>query len=295
MKLRPEPMSQARLDDLYARVSDAIRRSEKHQAEGLARDAMAAFLEVSLLEEEIAAILPASDPEGALARQGAVTAALDAGDVTRAMAQARYYLQDDGLSPELRADLDSLRLEAKQKLREIMGAENDVDEFFRRWHGPEHSYVFLIARIREIDRELEHQDVVPLAPSYVAELTQRRAMFQTELEAVEAYIAALRACGPSSCKASSRAPRIAGANTVSYWASTSSRLRRARNGKLWRCGALRKLRTRPCSSASIRSSRWSIQSAACSATGQRPRLTSRTRQLGSTLFSRASTSPVSGA
>lgn len=55
---------------------------------------------------------------------------------------------------------------------------------------PEHGHGFLVARIREIDQELGHQSVVPLAPSYIAELNERRARFQGELDAVEAYQAA---------------------------------------------------------------------------------------------------------
>jgi len=42
-------------------------------------------------------------------------------------------------------------------------------------------------RIREIDEELGRQDVVPLAPSYIAELNERRARFQEKLDVVIAY------------------------------------------------------------------------------------------------------------
>jgi len=111
------------LADLYARVTDAICRSEVLSAQGRARDAAIAYLEVSHLEEQIAELLPADDPEGALARQGVVTAALDAGDVTRAIERARFYARAEGLSPAFRAELDALRREAEETLRELQGGD----------------------------------------------------------------------------------------------------------------------------------------------------------------------------
>ncbi len=75
------------MPDLNQRVTAAIFR-----AEGLERDAHAAFAEVSRLEEEIAAICPAGTLEGDVARRGAVTAALSANDPQRAVNLAREYL-----------------------------------------------------------------------------------------------------------------------------------------------------------------------------------------------------------
>jgi hypothetical protein len=114
------------LDELYAQVTDAIRRSEHLAREGRARDAAIACDAVSRLEERIAEILPADDPEGALARQGVVTAALDAGDVTRAIGRARSYASEEGLSPEFRVEIDALRLEAEEALRELLGANEPL-------------------------------------------------------------------------------------------------------------------------------------------------------------------------
>lgn len=111
------------LDELYRRVTEAILGAESLEAEGRARDAALAYQEVSRLEEQIAGLLPADDPEGALARQGVVTAALDAGDVTRAIERARLYARADGLSPAFRAEIDALRREAEETLRELQGAD----------------------------------------------------------------------------------------------------------------------------------------------------------------------------
>ncbi len=78
------------------------------------------------IEEQIAALLPASDPEGALARQGVVTAALDAGDLTRAVERARFYAGDAGLPPAFKAELDALRREAEESLRKLRGSDEPL-------------------------------------------------------------------------------------------------------------------------------------------------------------------------
>ena len=71
------------IESLYPLVSEAIRRAEQLEDLG-APEACSAYLEVSRIEERIAELLPASDAEGALARDSAVQAALAAGDQTRA-------------------------------------------------------------------------------------------------------------------------------------------------------------------------------------------------------------------
>ena len=109
------------LDELYTQVTDAISRAEAHAAERHAREAAIAFYEVSRLEERIAELLPASDPEGALARQGVVTAALAAGDVMRALERAQFYLKEQGLSPSFRAELAALLVDAEETLRRLPG------------------------------------------------------------------------------------------------------------------------------------------------------------------------------
>jgi hypothetical protein len=114
------------LDELYAQVTEAIRRSEQLAREGRVREAASAYDAVSLLEEQIAKILPAGDPEGALARQGVVTAALDADDFTRAIERARSYAREEGLSPEFKAEIDALRREAEEAFRDLVGKEGPM-------------------------------------------------------------------------------------------------------------------------------------------------------------------------
>lgn len=79
---------------LYPLISEAIRRAEALEDLG-DPEAPAAHLVVSLLEERIAEMLPAADPEGALARRGAVRAALAAGDPTRARRLTARFLEED--------------------------------------------------------------------------------------------------------------------------------------------------------------------------------------------------------
>lgn len=110
-----------KLDDLYKRVTDAISRAESLEAEGRTRDAAMAYQEVSSIEEEITELLPASDPEGALARQGVVTAALSAGNLTRAIERARAYSAANELSAPFRDELAALEREAQAALRAQSG------------------------------------------------------------------------------------------------------------------------------------------------------------------------------
>ncbi len=84
------PMS---IETLYPLVTEAIRRAEALEDLGDPQ-APAAQLEVSLLEERIAETLPASDPEGALARRGAVRAALAAKDLNRARRLTARFLEE---------------------------------------------------------------------------------------------------------------------------------------------------------------------------------------------------------
>ena len=93
------------LEFLYPLVTEAIRRAEI--LEDLhAPGVHTAYLDVSLLEEKVAELLPASDPEGALARRGAVRAALAAREPGRAQQLAERFLAE--ADAELQASLRSL-------------------------------------------------------------------------------------------------------------------------------------------------------------------------------------------
>lgn len=91
------------LDDLYMLVTEAILRSDTLADLG-APGAAAAYLDVSRLEEEIAKLLAVSDPEGALARRGAVRAALKGGDHVRARSLTDRYLAEPDVTQDLRND-----------------------------------------------------------------------------------------------------------------------------------------------------------------------------------------------
>lgn len=94
------------VDELYVRVSEAIQHANRLDDLG-AQGAASAHLVVSKLEEQITALLPASDPEGALARRGAVRAAVAAGDWDRARRLTARFLSQD-VDPRLRAQLGEL-------------------------------------------------------------------------------------------------------------------------------------------------------------------------------------------
>jgi len=101
------------LEVLYPLVSEAIRRAETLD-DLRAPGALSAYLDVSLLEEKVAEVLPASDPEGALARRGAVRAALAARELTRAQQLAERFLAEAGTDTELRDDLLRLLEQAER-------------------------------------------------------------------------------------------------------------------------------------------------------------------------------------
>ncbi len=88
------------IEQLYPLVSEAIQRAETLEDLG-APGTCAAYLDVSLLEEKVAEFLPASDPEGALARRGAVRAALAARELTRAQQLAERFLAESAEDAEL--------------------------------------------------------------------------------------------------------------------------------------------------------------------------------------------------
>ncbi len=98
-------MSEDVIDALNVRVTEAIGRAER-LADETSPHATGAYAEVSSYEEALAALLPADDIEGAVARVGAVTAALRAGDLGRARDLAARFKRDDALSDGRKAEID---------------------------------------------------------------------------------------------------------------------------------------------------------------------------------------------
>lgn len=133
------------LESLYPLVTEAIRRAEMLDDLG-APGASAAHLDVSLIEEKIAELLPASNPEGAVARRGAVRAALAAKEFARAQALAVRFIAQKDSAPELRAELASLEQEGER-----VTAKRDQTRF------PRVSKRYGIAEIRRLARALIQQ------------------------------------------------------------------------------------------------------------------------------------------
>ena len=95
------------IESLYPLVTESIRHAEMLEDLG-APGAAAAHLKVSLIEEKIAGCLPASDLEGAIARRGAVRAALVARDVSRAETLVARFSSESDSSAELKEELAEL-------------------------------------------------------------------------------------------------------------------------------------------------------------------------------------------
>lgn len=104
-------------DLLNTLVTGAIWRAEQLEEHRVGSAALA-WAEVSTLEEELAKALPASQPEGRIARRGAVRAALKAGEFTRAQALVERYSAEKEASPALRKALRQLLEEDARTLAE---------------------------------------------------------------------------------------------------------------------------------------------------------------------------------
>jgi hypothetical protein len=110
------------LDELNRSVTSAILRAETLPPGSW--EAERAFRAVAELEEEIAAIVGAHTVQGEVARLGAVTASMSAGDLVRAVQLAERYLAD-ALSERSRAKLQELHAEAEAEIaRAAVGAPN---------------------------------------------------------------------------------------------------------------------------------------------------------------------------
>lgn len=113
------------VNSLHTLVTGAIWRAEQLEDQGTS-SAPLAWAEVSSREEELANALPVSQPEGRIARRGAVLAALKARDHARAHALAERYLAEKGTPKSLRAALQEM-------------LERDASSLAARFpHAPKH-------------------------------------------------------------------------------------------------------------------------------------------------------------
>lgn len=112
------------LEELNHSVTSAILRAEA--LPGGSWEAERAFREVAEIEQELAAIVGAQTVQGEVARLGAVTASLSAGDLLRAVQLAERYLAD-GLSDRSRKTLEQLHAEAEAAISSAARAAPDVE------------------------------------------------------------------------------------------------------------------------------------------------------------------------
>jgi len=103
------------IDLLNTLVTSAIWRAERLDEHGVVSSPLA-WAEVSSLEEELAKAIPASQPEGRIARRGAVRAALKARDFARAQALAERFLAEKDVTRTLRMALRQLLEEDARSL-----------------------------------------------------------------------------------------------------------------------------------------------------------------------------------
>ena len=101
-------------DTLNTLVTDAIWRAEELEALGIS--ASTVWKEVSAVEEELAKAFPVADGQGRIARRGAVSAALKAGDHDRAQALADAYISEQGVPRSLKTALRAILKEEDQAM-----------------------------------------------------------------------------------------------------------------------------------------------------------------------------------
>lgn len=104
-------MTRMDIETLYPLVTEAIRRAEvldDLHAPG-ARDA---YRDVARLEERIADLLPPTGTQGAVARRGAVSAAISGAEFQRAIDLADRFIKESGAGTPLSNSLRALRAQA---------------------------------------------------------------------------------------------------------------------------------------------------------------------------------------
>jgi len=99
------------LDTLYTLVSEAIRRAEALE-DLCAPGAPDAYLEVSILEEQISGLESIPEVERAIAQRGAVRAAISAGEFGRAKTLADRFIGLAETGAPIIAELNELMAEA---------------------------------------------------------------------------------------------------------------------------------------------------------------------------------------
>jgi hypothetical protein len=104
------------IDELYTEVSEAILRAETLVDAGEMTAAREAHLLVSMLEESIADELSVADPEGQIARWGAVNAAMAAELFFRARDLAERYASDPAAPEEFAQQMQTLFAEADARV-----------------------------------------------------------------------------------------------------------------------------------------------------------------------------------
>ena len=115
------------IESLYPLVDEKIRRAEI-LAQMHAPGAQNAFRDVSLIEEQIAQLLPPTDTEGVIARRGAVRAALAANDFRRAEELTTRFTTEKDAEQSLKQQLIELLKEAQQEVsREIPARPGQVE------------------------------------------------------------------------------------------------------------------------------------------------------------------------
>lgn len=99
----------SKLDELNIQVTSAIYQAE-HLEDGTA-ESKNAWLEVSRIEEEIAKITTPIEIEGHIARRGAVSALLEAGETNQARALLTRFISEGNIDP---GSIETLKIRLRE-------------------------------------------------------------------------------------------------------------------------------------------------------------------------------------
>ena len=158
-------------DALNTLVTGAIWRAEQLEALRIP-SAGGAWAEVSYLEEELAKVLPASAPEGRIARRGSLRAALKAGDYVRASALLETYTGEEAAPQSLKAMLRKIVNEHRAATANRAPRREDLDAQLEALVSQMiERGILLNEALREIERRFitrAHEQIPDSSPAAVA-------------------------------------------------------------------------------------------------------------------------------
>lgn len=127
-------MAEPSLQEIYRDLSETIFRAETLTDAGMHKEARELYRQVSNLEQLVSEMLPPTHEEGALARRGAIRAAIGAQDFRRAKLLAARYLGEAACTvAESDPQVEDLRTLEASADASLFAGGNSAGELARRF------------------------------------------------------------------------------------------------------------------------------------------------------------------